>query len=378
MTEVQELAVLPNQIVVLAEQMGVTPAKVQQLSATFGPSFFQAEKIIAEARTVSVTDATQLKEMKKARELRLTLKEIRVATEKSRVAAKSDALKEGQAIDKVAGYIKGIIEPVEAELENAEKFAERAQAAREAKLKAEREQALAPYTIDTAAFNLGAMEEAAFATLFNGFKLAHEAKIEAERKAEAERVAAEAARVAEEKRIREENARLEALAAEREAALKAEREAAAKAQREADEKARIAREEAAAAARAAQAKADAEKAAIEAKAKDEREEAARVAKVEADRLAEVARKEREAREKLEAENKAREEAEAKRVADEKLAARKAAQAPDREKLMAFAATVRAMEVPIVSSEDAKRVAAEIALKVAGFALWIETQTKGLA
>lgn len=72
-----------------------------------------------------------------------------------------------------------------------------------------------------------------------------------------------------------------------------------------------------------------------------------------------------------AEKAALEQAERKRIAAEQAAARKAAQAPDREKLAAFAGQVRELKVPEAKTEAGRAVAAEVAAK------WIEGQASNL-
>ncbi len=193
--------------------------------------------------------------------------------------------------------------------------------------------------------------------------------------------------------------------AAREAAAQKEREEAAaklKAQEDAAEAERVKsaaalkkqQDEAAALARAAQAKADAE-------AKRLREEAAereRVAAEKAKAEAEMARKEREAihaelkekeeamkarmladaqaRDRAEAELAAKKAAEAKAAADKLAAERAAAAAPDKEKLTAFAKTVRALALPKLDASRAK-LADTLLGQVERFAEWIELQAETL-
>ena len=59
---------------------------------------------------------------KKARSMRLQLKEIRIKTEKKRVFLKEDSKKKGQAIDAVAKIIKSMITPTEEHLKLQEDF----------------------------------------------------------------------------------------------------------------------------------------------------------------------------------------------------------------------------------------------------------------
>lgn len=259
------------------ESAGLTATSAEHLLETFSPFFNEAYPLVRGADAVTVTDATQLTEMKQAREMRLKLKAIRVECEKARKAVKDDALRTGQAIDKVAGVVKAMIEPAEAKLLEAETFAERAEAARKAALKAERSAKLAPFLqpgMGTDCYDLQGMDATAFDGLLDSLRRAHEDRIREAREAE-ERVKREAeVRAAEEKRVREENERLKAEREAQERAAKAEREkheAELRREREAAEKARLAEQRAreaaekeladqrAAEAKAEKAKADAER-----------------------------------------------------------------------------------------------------------------------
>ena len=75
-------------------------------------------------------------------------------------------------------------------------------------LKAEREEALRPFGVNTAFYQLADMPEPDWAALLNSTVAAHRAKEEAAQKAEAERIAKEQAEAAERERIRQENERL--------------------------------------------------------------------------------------------------------------------------------------------------------------------------
>jgi hypothetical protein len=322
----------------------------------FQSAFEQAETWREKALAIKVTSLADKEAMKQAREMRLVLKNIRVEAEKKRKALKEDALVMGRAIDGVNNLLLAAIQPLERHLEEQERFAERlAEQERQRRL-SERTEALQPYLEANQVIPaLDAMTDDQFAKYLEDAKLLHAAKLEAAKKAEAERIAREQAEAAERERLRIENERLRAEAAEREAKAKAEREAAEKAQREAAEKARKERE------------------AIEAKAKAEREAAElELNRIKAEQEA-AAKKEREAREKLERElaaKKAAEEAKAKAEAE---AIKKAAQAPDKEKLLLIAESVRSIKMPSVSTDEAKRILADISTKRDNFAKWIENQ-----
>jgi len=124
------------------------------LKDKFQPFFEQAEKWMDAASTLVVTDASQVNEMKMAREARLALKDIRVNVEKTRKALKEDSLRKSQAIDAIAGTLKGLIEPIENHLEQQEKFVEIQEQRRKQLLKEERIALLAPYEVPTDFYDL--------------------------------------------------------------------------------------------------------------------------------------------------------------------------------------------------------------------------------
>ena len=322
----------PNQLATLTTQSGIVPDVARPIVEAFQPAFAEVDKVLTDAASVAVTDATQRKEMQRAHDLRMTLVKMRSRVEAIRVSQKSNYLSVTKFIDLIARTFREGCEPVEARLEDAEKFAERAEAARRAKLKAERDPILAGLGVDPAIYNSGDMNDTAWNVLREGLELANQKRAEEARKAEEARLAAEKAKAEEDARIRAENARI---AAELEAEKAAARAAAEKAEAERKEAARVAAE--------AARKAEEERRAAELAARKEREAIEAKAKAERDALEAKARAEREAAQKAaderlrvareEAEAKARVErqaaAEAARVASEKAAkearARKAAE-----------------------------------------------------
>jgi colicin import membrane protein len=347
-TTTQAPEVIDGQIQKIVNESGLSNTLADNLVHAFGPPFAEASAIVAESRQIHVTDATQLTEMKSARTARHKLREIRTAAEKQRKAMKEDSLRMGKAIDNVAKTIALLTEPEEARLEECEKFAERAEAARKASLKAAREQLLRPFNIDTGFYDLGSMPEATFANLLESTRIAHEAKIAAAKKAEDERLAAEQARRDEEARIRAENERL-------------------RAEREAQEKA----------AQAERAKAEAERKAIEAKHAAERKAADDKARAEREAAEAKLRAEREAREKLEREQREREQAEAQRKAAEARAAKKAAAAPDAEKLRAWGRMVKALPPMAMATAEGTAAVMRVEAAVKGLLAEIEREARKL-
>lgn len=336
---------------------GLEPESAVTLRSAFETMFAQADEWVQRAKAINVTSVDQKREMKLARESRLALKEIRVNAEKARKRLKEDSVRRGKAIDGIANVLKALIEPIEAHLLEQETFADRMEQQRKDALRAAREEALRAYGADPSVYaNLGETSEDVWTLTLDQARAAHEARIEAARQAEAvrleaERIAAEnrekarqeaarreAERLERERQQAEENERLKREAAEREAAAKAEREAAAA------ERTRI------------EAEARAEREKVEAAAKTEREKAERAAAELA--VARQAERDRAA-------------AEAARLEAEAEAKRRAALAPDRDKLNAFAAALRSLEIPTLSTPSGQAAAKKVAEQIAKMASWIE-------
>ena len=290
---------MDTELVKIAEENGLEKSQSEIILSKFTTFFEQAKEWELKAKAIVITDASQVKEMKLAREARLALKDIRVGAEKVRKAEKEQYLRIGKAIDGIGNVIKAIIEPLEDYLEKQEKFVETQLAEKKEKVNQERIAALAPFIQDTAIYNLKEMSDEGFAKLLKDSEIAHKAIKEAEKKAEEDRIAKEKAEKEEQERIRAENEKLKEENAKKEAAL---------------------------------AKEKAEKDALE-KAAKERAEADEKAKQDA----------------IAAEAKAKIDAEAKIEAEK---ARLASQS-DKERLVAFADQLEALELPKVESKEAK-------------------------
>lgn len=315
-----------NQIVSVLNSAGLTQSGSDELINAFGPHFEAVMGLVEKSSRIVVTDPSQVTEIMQARDARLAIRRVRIASEATRKELKEDSLRRGKAIDNVAKVVSVVAESEEERLENMEKIAARIEHERKTKVKAEREAAIAKYLTDTTGYDFYAMTQPVFDSLLESSRLAHAARIEAEQKAATERADAIRKQEEENARIRAENERLRQ---EREAA-KAEREA------------------------------------MEAKAKAEREAAAAAFE-----------KERKAREELEA--KARREREAAEAAEREAAAkaRAAELAPDREKILAFASVLRGLTVPSVSSPKAAEAVESIRRNVARLADSIDGLAKAL-
>jgi hypothetical protein len=201
----------------LVKDYGIDKANAQALLQAYGAPHDEAREIMERAKTINVTDESQVEDMAQARKDRLRLVKIRTGIEGKRKELKADYLVITNAIDGVAKYAKDHIAAVEAHLELQEKFAEVKAAERAAALKAKRTEQLMQYTDNISMYNLEGMEDATFNIVLSDVKAAYDAR-QAAAKAEAEAAAkAEQERVENEKRMAAENERLRA-----EAAAKAE------------------------------------------------------------------------------------------------------------------------------------------------------------
>src|SRR3990167_6911036 len=222
-----------TQITTVIKETGLMPTKAEVIIKSFVGFLEQAEEWEAKAKQIVITDISQTKEMREAREARLALKDIRVKTENVRKELKEQSLREGMAIDGVANIVKALVIPIEEHLERQEKFVEIREETRKEKVNVERMAMMAMFIPDTSVYNLKEMSDEAFQKLLETSKIAYEAVLAAEKKAEQERVALEKAQVEEQKRIKLEN---EKMKKEAEARERAEAELRAKKQAEEDKK----------------------------------------------------------------------------------------------------------------------------------------------
>lgn len=354
-----------EKLVIYAQKTGLEKQSTETLVEAFRPIFAQARAAIASAKGVaeSVKDATCVTEIRKSRACRLELRSVRLESEKTRKKHKEHALLYGRAVDGFHNILLADLSPVETALQEAEDIAERAEAKRKADLKAGREAELNPILETPFMGDLSELSEPDYKKVLADAKLLQQAKLDAIAKAESERLAREEAY----RKEREENERLKAEAIKRDAAAKAEREAAEK---------KLAQERAAAeaAAKSAAEAARKEREALEAKAKAERDAVEAEARKERLRLQAVAEVERQKLAAAEAEAKALREAEAKKNEAAALAANKKAAAPDREKVKAFAESLRQLPVPTLKTAQ---VLSLLPMKIDDLASWVEAQAERL-
>lgn len=227
-----------SNLVTIVEQSGLENSKAQTIMDSFNNFFEEAKKWELKAKAITVTDIAQVDLMKKAREVRLALKDIRVNAENTRKELKEQSLREGKAIDGIANVIKALIVPMEEHLEKQEKFAELKLARELDERNSKRVEALMPYVLDVTIYNLREMDNNSFERLLKSSKEAYEAQKKAEEEAEQERIEKEKKDKIEQEKIRKENLRLKEEARAREEQIQKERQAEQEKQRKIDEERR--------------------------------------------------------------------------------------------------------------------------------------------
>ena len=348
--------VVPAELEKAANETGLVADGVASLKSAFAPHFIKFHELAKEAATVGPNSP------KVARAVRLELRAVRIAAEKTRETLKEDSLRRGKAIDGINAVLKYELVPIEEAMQKIEDAELIAEQNRIAALQLTRADELRAF-MDPTHMDLGGMPDQQWSLLLTGAKAAHAAKVASDAKAEADRI--EAARVAEEarkkkeaddlaerQRMQAENERLAKVAAEEKAKREAQEKEQAAANAERERLAKIERERVAA-----------EQTKAEAAAKVEREKREAAEK-------ELARIAQEKRDRDAAEAKAKAEKEAAELA----AAKAAKAAPDKQKLQSFATTVRALQVPVLfAAEGAPALTLKIQEQVQKFAAWLEAE-----
>jgi hypothetical protein len=86
---------------VLPQRAELAPDSIASLEGAFLPLFHKAEALRQQAVHVEVTDVSQKGMMQQARTVRLEIRKVRIAVEKTHELMKADSLKKGRTIDSV-------------------------------------------------------------------------------------------------------------------------------------------------------------------------------------------------------------------------------------------------------------------------------------
>lgn len=376
MEEFKDVKVETKELSVIVQNSGLELTKGQKLLDMFTPYFNKMAEIETKINSLNSENPIDV-DVKLAREIRLALKNNRVASEKIKDEQKASILIEGRLIDNLNNIVKNTSKGLEMKCESIEKYAEQQELKRKEERKITRLEALEPYE-ETEGFynfnfNLLEMSDEAFDDLLEGTKLKFEQKKQAELKAEEECIAKEKAITEEQERVKAENEKLklEAEAKEKELAE----------QRRLQEEERIKSEKLLADEKAKQEALALEQEKLRAEEKRKSDEILAKQKAEADRklkeeqLAKL-KLENELKAKQEAEQKAKDDADKKRKkeAEEQ---KKLARQPDKQKLELFSKSVLNVEYPDVKSEEAKKILSDVQAFMNKVSLFIKSEIEKL-
>lgn len=296
------------------------------LKESFLPFFTQAEDWAEKSKKLVVTDASQVEEMKQAREARLALKNIRTSVENKRKELKEESLKKGRAIDGMANVIKFLISPIENHLKEQEDFIKIQEEKRKSELLEVRSNELLEYGVDTTFYNLSEMPDESYSQLLENSIALFNQKKEQEKIEQEAAIAKEKEELENRRKIEEENRRLKIEAEKRESAIKIEQEKRRK------EAAKIAE--------------------IEKKKRLEQEDRLKKEVAEKARLQKIIDDKKKADELVKKQRLAEE----RRVKDEIEAKEKEARlAPEKIKLQKLAESIVSLDLPDVKSKEAKEI-----------------------
>jgi len=319
-----------NKIEIDKQLAKMDKATALDLKKHFQPYLDELNKYGEKAMAIKVTSVNQVDDMLKAREMRLQLKKLRVAVEKTRKDEKAESLRKGQMVDSIGNLVKDQIKPLEQYLQLQEDFIKIKEEKRKAKLEGKRLKELDKYNMEnddlSELYDLANMTNEVYASVLKQYKNNFEWAEKEAKQAETDRIAKEKAEADERAAVATENERLKVEFKKREAAMAAERKRNEK-------------------------------------------------KLEAERK--KLNDEKIAREKAEAELQAKEDAEAKEKADATAREKALALGPDKEKLERLAQKLAVFELPTLKEEAAKNIALEVSRQLDGICAYIRQEVIGL-
>jgi hypothetical protein len=232
MENTQNIETLKNEALVVISENELSLQESNPILECILKQLSKIEPVYQKAMSLKVTDESQVQEMLEAKQIRSTLKEIRIAGEKERKALKEESLRKGQCIDKSFKKIEDFLKEREEYLETQEKFIEIKEKLRLQELENQRKEIIKDLQADTSFYDLKLMPQDAFDKLVFELKSAKEAR-EVSEKLEKEIMEKEAqGKEQEVEKQKEENEKLRKEAQEKEAQLQAEREQNRKLQEE--------------------------------------------------------------------------------------------------------------------------------------------------
>lgn len=181
---------MENKLTVIIKETGLNQAKTDIILKQLGGFYNIARQVIEDNKDIKVDNVDDLEGMKKAREARLKLKDIRVEADKVRAQLKEDSLRESKAVQGVYNVIEALIKPAEDYLLEQEKFAERIEAEKNMRIESERALLLSKYTDDVEIISLhpDKLSNDSFEKLLETYKIAHTERIKEEERIKKEAI----------------------------------------------------------------------------------------------------------------------------------------------------------------------------------------------
>lgn len=181
-TPTAELVVSKVQTILDEKKITLEKTNLNAIAKSFTPYLIKLADLQKEALACKVTDVSQKKEMQRAKEIRIAIKNIRTAADKDREKLKEQSNMYNNGVQAVYNFIKNECLPLEEHAEQQEKFFEIQETKRKKALADERLAKLKEFNFQfDNGFGLGEMDEPMFNNLLIGVKKAHEDAIETER-----------------------------------------------------------------------------------------------------------------------------------------------------------------------------------------------------
>jgi hypothetical protein len=125
------------QLMQITRESNLDPDLANEFRINFEEHFKMANEWSKKAKAIIVTNENQTVLMEQARVARLFIRSKRLEIENFRKSKKEYYLRGGQAVDKVCGFLKNMIEPIESHLDLQEHYVEYKKKAEDARLLAE-------------------------------------------------------------------------------------------------------------------------------------------------------------------------------------------------------------------------------------------------
>lgn len=167
---------------------GLTTQQQSALVDNLSSFYVQALEWKEKAFAFVITDENDVEKIKEAKVARIAVKNIRTSIENKRKELKENSLKEGRAIDDIAGFLKSIVEPIENHLIEQENFAETKRKEREKQIIEDRTKLLVAIEADPTFYDLAGMPDEVFLKLVEDLTGAYEYKKIKAQKEEEQRV----------------------------------------------------------------------------------------------------------------------------------------------------------------------------------------------